>query len=115
MIRLMGREVQDEANPDGDIAIKYIGLRPGEKLFEELLIGGHTIETEHPRIRRNNEPAVSREEVAQLLEGLEAAMASGPAEKIQAMLMRSVGYQPDQPAAEPDKAPAWAPVSRTLH
>ena len=80
MIRLMGREVQDEANPDGDITIKYTGLRPGEKLFEELLIEGHTTATEHPRIRRNNEPPLPRDEVQATLETLEAAMTTGPIE-----------------------------------
>ena len=41
MIRLMGLEVRDEQHPDGDIAIEYIGLRPGEKLKEELLLAAH--------------------------------------------------------------------------
>src|SRR5262249_61032528 len=56
MIRLMGREVCDAANPDGDIAIEYVGPRDGEKLYEELLIGGHVGPTEHPRITRSLEP-----------------------------------------------------------
>jgi FlaA1/EpsC-like NDP-sugar epimerase len=47
MIRLAGLECRDDANPTGDVAIEYTGLRPGEKLFEELLIGGHKSPTEH--------------------------------------------------------------------
>jgi FlaA1/EpsC-like NDP-sugar epimerase len=50
MIRLSGRSVRDQENPKGDIAIEVIGLRPGEKLFEELLISGQAIGTAHPRI-----------------------------------------------------------------
>ena len=46
----MGKSVKDEKKPNGDIEITYIGLRPGEKLFEELLIGDNVQETAHPRI-----------------------------------------------------------------
>ena len=56
MVRLSGLEVRDENNPDGDIAIEYIGLRRGEKLYEELLIGENTTGTSHPRIFKNSEP-----------------------------------------------------------
>jgi len=56
MIRLSGLEVRDEDHPEGDIAIEYIGLRRGEKLYEELLIGENTTGTSHPRIFKNNEP-----------------------------------------------------------
>ncbi|MEQ1648860.1 MAG: nucleoside-diphosphate sugar epimerase/dehydratase [Hyphomicrobiaceae bacterium] len=56
MIRLMGRDVRDAINPEGEIAIEYVGLRPGEKLYEELLIGANTSGTEHPRIQRCEEP-----------------------------------------------------------
>ncbi|MBA2777342.1 polysaccharide biosynthesis protein [Billgrantia kenyensis] len=50
MVRLSGLKVRDERNPDGDIAIAYSGLRPGEKLFEELLVGEDVAPTSHPRI-----------------------------------------------------------------
>jgi FlaA1/EpsC-like NDP-sugar epimerase len=52
LIHLMGRTIRDEENPHGDIAIEFTGLRPGEKLYEELLIGGDVMETGHPKIRR---------------------------------------------------------------
>jgi FlaA1/EpsC-like NDP-sugar epimerase len=52
MIRLMGLTVCDKSNPDGDIEIQYIGLRPAEKLYEELLMGDDVLGTEHPRIMR---------------------------------------------------------------
>jgi FlaA1/EpsC-like NDP-sugar epimerase len=52
MIRLSGLTVRDEANPDGDIEISYTGLRPAEKLFEELLIGNNVSGTGHPMIMR---------------------------------------------------------------
>ena len=55
MIQLSGLTVRDEENPDGDIAIEVIGLRPGEKLYEELLIGDDAAQTDHPKIMRASE------------------------------------------------------------
>lgn len=55
MIHLSGFEVKDEAHPDGDIEVTYSGLRPGEKLYEELLIGDNVTGTEHEKIMRANE------------------------------------------------------------
>jgi FlaA1/EpsC-like NDP-sugar epimerase len=67
MIRLMGLTVCDQSNPDGDIEIQYIGLRPAEKLFEELLIGSNVAGTEHPRIMRADEEAPSLVELTERL------------------------------------------------
>lgn len=55
MIELSGLKHSDNENPDGDIEIKIIGLRPGEKLFEELLLGNNPQSTEHPKIKRAQE------------------------------------------------------------
>ena len=55
MIKLSGLSVKNKNNPNGDIEIKTIGLRPGEKLFEELLIGKESFPTKHPLIFRANE------------------------------------------------------------
>lgn len=56
MIALSGLRLRDEANPDGDIEIEVVGLRPGEKLYEELLIGNNPMPTGHQRIMKANEP-----------------------------------------------------------
>ena len=95
MVRLMGLEIQDAANPDGDIAIKYTGLRPGEKLYEELLIDERTTETEHPRIRRNNERSLGAQELKEALQTLQSAMETGNIEAIQSLLSRTADYRPD--------------------
>ena len=58
MINLSGFTVRDEKNPDGDIEIKIIGLRPGEKLYEELLIGDKPEKTNHPKIQKTNDPFI---------------------------------------------------------
>ncbi len=71
MIRLMGLEVRDEQHPDGDIAIEYMGLRHGEKLYEELLISENTTGTQHPRIKRSWEPSMTLAEVERELGSLE--------------------------------------------
>jgi FlaA1/EpsC-like NDP-sugar epimerase len=55
MIELSGFSVRNEQNPDGDIAVEVIGLRPGEKLYEELLIGDNPTPTEHPKIMKAQE------------------------------------------------------------
>ena len=63
MIHLSGLTVRDAQNPDGDIEIDTIGLRPGEKLYEELLIESSAEPTEHPRIMRAHEPCLSLDEM----------------------------------------------------
>ncbi len=118
MVRLMGLEVKSEENPDGDIAIAYTGLRPGEKLYEELLVGANTAETEHPRIQRSDEPFLSQAELENELEVLEAAMKMRDIETIQTVLMRTVeGYEVKTQATEGEESShaVWTPPSRTLH
>ena len=63
MIGLAGLTVRDERNPDGDIAIEEIGLRPGEKLYEELLISAEAMPTDHPRIMRAQEGHIKWDEL----------------------------------------------------
>ena len=74
MILLSGLSIKDEFNPGGDIEIKKIGLRPGEKLYEELLIGGEAIKTAHPLIYRANEEFLPLEKISKYLEKLKYAM-----------------------------------------
>lgn len=71
MIHLSGLEVRDEDNPEGDIAIEYTGLRPGEKLYEELLIGSDALATVHSRIWRGRESAMSWNDLLPLLNDIE--------------------------------------------
>ena len=59
MIHLSGLKPIDTENPNGDIKIKFTGLRPGEKLYEELLIGNDVIQSEHPRIMQAREEKLS--------------------------------------------------------
>jgi FlaA1/EpsC-like NDP-sugar epimerase len=74
MIKLTGLTLRDASNPDGDIEIQYSGLRPGEKLFEELLIGSNVTGTGHPMIMRAIEPSPTWEEVKGLLAELTLAV-----------------------------------------
>ena len=70
MIELSGLRIKDINNPTGDIAIEYTGLRPGEKLYEELLINHNDEETQHPLIRKAKEPSDSTEDFNRLVEEL---------------------------------------------
>jgi FlaA1/EpsC-like NDP-sugar epimerase len=74
MIHLAGLTVRDEKNPEGDIEISYTGLRPAEKLYEELLIGNNVTGTEHPMILRAIEHSMPWERVQELLNEIMAAM-----------------------------------------
>ncbi|HEX4242762.1 MAG TPA: nucleoside-diphosphate sugar epimerase/dehydratase [Steroidobacteraceae bacterium] len=74
MINLMGLTVRDEQHPDGDIEISYTGLRPAEKLYEELLIGNNVTGTEHPMILRAIEHSLPWERVQSYLEEILVAM-----------------------------------------
>ncbi len=115
MIRLSGLEVRDEAHPEGDVDIEYVGLRPGEKLYEELLIGENATGTNHPRIFKTSEPILSYEELMAALERLEDAIQRVDVTELQDMLRTTVeGYMPGAVHAVSAKD-EWQPVSRTLH
>ncbi|MBD2813269.1 polysaccharide biosynthesis protein [Xenorhabdus sp. Flor] len=73
MINLSGLTVKDESNQNGDIEIKVTGLRPGEKLYEELLIGNNVLGTNHPRIMTANEIFLEWSELNELIKQLESA------------------------------------------
>ena len=116
MIHLSGLEVRDALHPNGDIAIEYTGLRPGEKLFEELLLSENAESTEHPRILRINDPYLSLAALNAELEMLQAAMTADDLVAIQAILIRMVeGYHP--PAHATPLVPTTVPyaTSRMLH
>jgi FlaA1/EpsC-like NDP-sugar epimerase len=90
MVNLMGLTIQDDDNPDGDIEIQYIGLRPAEKLYEELLIGANVSGTEHPRIMRADEGFLSFEELDGLLQELLDASRALDHDRARDTLLRAV-------------------------
>ncbi|QLI80500.1 polysaccharide biosynthesis protein [Chitinibacter fontanus] len=97
MIHLSGYRVRDEANPHGDIAIEFSGLRPGEKLYEELLIGDNVSGTEHPRIMKANESCLTLNELEQVIADLGVACVANDSRTIIEILQRCVsGFKPDQ-------------------
>jgi FlaA1/EpsC-like NDP-sugar epimerase len=73
MISLMGKSLKTNANPEGEIAIVFTGLRPGEKLYEELLIGDNCVGTEHPKITRANENKTQSKDLIALLHDLSSS------------------------------------------
>ncbi len=95
MIRLSGFDVRDEFNPEGEIAIEYSGLRPGEKLYEELLIGDDVTGTDHERIMTANEAHLSWAEYSKILERLDAACHAFDHETIRDILLTTpTGFAP---------------------
>jgi FlaA1/EpsC-like NDP-sugar epimerase len=86
MIRLSGLAVKDVNNPNGDVELKFTGLRPGEKLYEELLVSGEEFETEHQRIRRIVEPSVPEAVLSELFTQLEIAVAAGDLVAIKSLM-----------------------------
>lgn len=95
MIQLSGLSVKDADNPDGDVEIRYTGLRPAEKLYEELLIGKNVAGTDHSMIMRAVEHALPWSEVQTLLEELGIAMRRFDCRAARDVLKRVVAeYQP---------------------
>jgi len=95
MIRLSGLRIKDDKNLNGDIEIKFTGLRPGEKLYEELLICGNTDKTSHPLIMKASEDYLIWKELSIKLQELEVAATEGNEEKVREILLFLVpGYSP---------------------
>jgi FlaA1/EpsC-like NDP-sugar epimerase len=90
MIELSGLRLRDEQNPDGDIRIEYTGLRPGEKLYEELLIDTHDQSTDHPLIRRACETNPPDHQLLPLLNELESALSRWDDKETSDLLLRLV-------------------------
>jgi FlaA1/EpsC-like NDP-sugar epimerase len=96
MVYLSGLLVKDEAHPHGDIEIKVTGLRPGEKLYEELLIGDNPQPTAHPKIMKAHEEFLSWSDLQEELEKLNIALDACDGKLIRSMLKKLVpGYQPN--------------------
>jgi len=95
MIRLSGLRLKDKLNPNGDIEIKFTGLRPGEKLYEELLIGGNVSKTGNPMILRAEEEMLAWGDLKLILDELEQAVDSGNQVKLRQLLVKAVpGFKP---------------------
>jgi FlaA1/EpsC-like NDP-sugar epimerase len=95
MVELSGLTVRDELHPDGDIELKVTGLRPGEKLYEELLIGDNPKPTLHPRIMKAHEQFLPWPALEQKLNALSIAISVNDVPVIRALLKELVsGYQP---------------------
>lgn len=96
MVHLSGLSVRSEKNPQGDIAIEFSGLRPGEKLYEELLIGDNVAQTQHPMIMSANEDYIHWETLKVRLDQLLAAVAQDDYMRVRQLLRETVsGYTPD--------------------
>ncbi len=101
LIHLSGLEVKDDENTEGDIEIVYTGLRPGEKLYEELLISENDLPTRHPLIMAANEEGLSWEALSSYLVQFEQAIESNDVEKSRQLLIESVnGFNPQCDVAD---------------
>ena len=95
MIHLSGLEVQDNDTPHGDITIEYTGLRPGEKLYEELLIGDNVANTGHPKIMRANEEFIEWSALVEMINELQRGIDENDDEGIRSVLVQAVsGFKP---------------------
>jgi FlaA1/EpsC-like NDP-sugar epimerase len=95
IVELSGLTLRDERNPHGDIEINVTGLRPGEKLYEELLIGDNPKPTQHPRILKAQENFVPWEQLQGQLHSLNLALSVNDVPLIRSFLQKLVtGYQP---------------------
>lgn len=95
MIHLSGLSVRDDSNPEGDIEVSITGLRPGEKLFEELLIGDNATKTEHPMIMKAQEDQLSWQQLNDALVQMQMAVDSCDQHQLRELLLKIVpGFKP---------------------
>jgi len=90
MIQLSGLQLLDDNNPDGDIEITYTGLRPGEKLYEELLVGNNVTETENKLIMCAQEEMIDWGTLKPMLNELNDASTNTEQERIRELLIKIV-------------------------
>ncbi|WP_297456921.1 polysaccharide biosynthesis protein, partial [Ferrovum sp.] len=96
MVELSGLRIRDDDDPEGDIEIRVTGLRPGEKLYEELLIGNHPEPTTHPRIMKAHEDFLGWTELNSKLDTLTIALNTNDVGLIRLLLKQLVpGYKPE--------------------
>ncbi|MFC3852780.1 polysaccharide biosynthesis protein [Salinispirillum marinum] len=113
MIELSGLDVKSDQNPDGDIAIEFSGLRPGEKLYEELLIGEDVEGTSHPKIMRANEEVVPHETLYRYLHELQVAELRQDIDGARSVLREAVkGFVPSSELVD-WLLPLTVPVSKS--
>ena len=97
LISLSGLDVKDENNPNGDIEIKFTGLRPGEKLYEELLIGDSVSKTEHVRILKAKEDYLPYEDIEKYLDVIKKAEEDGDTALLKTILTEAIsGFTPEK-------------------
>jgi len=98
MIQLSGLQLKDRDNPEGDIEIIFTGLRPGEKLYEELLVGEHSTKTENSLIMRAEEEMIPWEKLKPLLDDLNNASMNFEQDRIREILIAIVPeFKPNSP------------------
>ena len=88
MVHLSGLEIKDETNPNGDIEIEITGLRPGEKLYEELLIGDNISETRHPMIMSANEQMTSWNDLKPIIDQIAIAIEENDQNNLRKLLIK---------------------------
>tara|TARA_B100001059_G_C17387700_1_gene357527 strand:- start:45 stop:575 length:531 start_codon:yes stop_codon:yes gene_type:complete len=97
MIHLSGLTPIDNENPDGDIRIEFTGLRPGEKLYEELLIGSDVVQSEHSRIMQAKENKLSFEEVKHCINIIKSAREKQDESVVKELLLKYIdGYTSEE-------------------
>ncbi|AZF41744.1 nucleotide sugar epimerase/dehydratase WbpM [Pseudomonas sp. R1-43-08] len=109
MIHLSGLSIRSDKNPHGDIAVEFTGLRPGEKLYEELLIGDNVVATQHPMIMSANEDFLTWDALKLKLNELLSAVESDDYSRVRELLRDTVsGYSPDSEIVD------WIHLQRRL-